>query len=54
MIKRTIGALAIFPLTFGSLFGLGSGNYLLAQHEMSLDNRYPNSFVNGVFKKIYS
>lgn len=51
MIKRTIGALAIFPLTFGSLLGLGSGNYLLAQHEMSLDNRYPNSFVNDVFKK---
>lgn len=51
MIKRTIGALAIFPLTFSSLLGLGGGNYLLAQHEMSLDNRYPNSFVNGVFKK---
>lgn len=51
MFKRTIGTLAIFPLTFGSLLGFGdTGNHLLASHEMSLDNRYPNSFVNSVFK----
>lgn len=60
MFKRTIGALAIFPLTFSSLLGLGGnqsfvnpyvGNYLLAQHEMSLDNRQDDRFVNEVFKE---
>src|SRR3989337_3976619 len=61
MIKKSLGTFAIIPLTFGSLLGLGGGNpnfyspfqgdYLLAQREMSLDNRYPNSFVNDVFKK---
>lgn len=52
MIKRTIGALAIFPLTFGSLLGFGgTGNHLLASHELSLDNRQDDRFVNEVFKK---
>jgi len=61
MIKKSLGTFAIIPLTFGSLLGLGGGNpnfyspfqgdYLLAQSEMSLDNRYPNSFVNDVFRE---
>lgn len=51
MIKRTIGTLAILPLTFGSLLGLGSNDsFLLASREISLQNRYENKFVNDVFK----
>lgn len=54
--KKPIFTLAILPLTFGSLLGLG-GNQdvvpnerVVAQREMSLDDRYANQFVNGVFK----
>ncbi len=51
MIKKSIQALVIVPFTFSSLLGLGSNdNLLLASHEMSLGNRYPNSSVNDVFK----
>lgn len=38
--------LALIPYLVNPL----TGNYLLAQHEMSLDNRYSNQFVNDVFK----
>lgn len=58
--RKSLQILAILPLTFGSLLG-GSGgqhfvsplqgDYLLAEREMSLDNRQPDSVVNDVFKK---
>lgn len=59
MVKKSIQALAIIPLTFGSILGpisnsslvsQFSGKYLLAQQEMSLSDRYPNFFVNDVFR----
>ncbi|MDD5416211.1 MAG: VanW family protein [Candidatus Daviesbacteria bacterium] len=59
MIKKPFQALAILPFAFGSLLGDGSsqqfvspftGQYLLAQKEMSLTNRYADKFVNNVFK----
>lgn len=54
MIKKCIPALVVFPLTFGSILGMegnsDQGEYLLAQREMSLENRYDNQFVNDVFK----
>lgn len=58
MKNKPIYALAIIPLTFSSLFGSAgqafvnpfTGNYLLASHEMSLNNRYADSFVNDVMK----
>lgn len=57
--KKHILVLTLLPLTFGSYLNLDNsqsfanpypGELLLAQHEMSLDNRYPNKFVNEVFK----
>lgn len=60
MKNKPIYALAVIPLTFGSLLGSGgnqnfvspfTGNYLLASHEMSLSNRHADNFVNEVFKK---
>lgn len=60
MIKKPLHALAIIPLTLGSFLGPNnlqnflspsSGEQLVAQKEMSLDNRQPDRFVNGVFKK---
>lgn len=52
MVKKPLQALVILPLTFGALLGgSGSQNFVLAQKEMSLDNRQPDSFVNNVFKK---
>lgn len=59
MVKKPFQALVILPLTFGALLGgTGSqhfvnpftGPYLLSQKEMSLDDRYEDKFVNGVFK----
>ncbi len=57
MIKKPLQALIIIPLTFGSLLGLSNqnlvnplGEHLVAQKEMSLDNRYEDKFVNDVFK----
>lgn len=57
--KRPIQILAIFPLSlllnFGAsgnqaLLNPSSGEHLMAQKEMSLENRYENKFVNDVFK----
>ncbi len=54
--KKAIYTLAILPLTFGSLLGMGgSQDYaanerVIAQKEMSLDNRNGSKFVNDVFK----
>ncbi len=57
--KHQLPILALIPLTFGSILGADgnpnfvspySGNYLLAQREMSLDDRYPEKSVNEVFK----
>lgn len=57
--KKIIQALAIIPLTFGALLGPNdgqnfvspfTGNYLLAEREISLSNRYADGFVNEVFK----
>lgn len=57
--KKQAWILAVIPLTFSSIMGGAndinfvspySGNYLLAQREMSLDNRYAEKFVNEVFK----
>ncbi len=58
MFKKASQNLIVIPLTLGSLLGLGnqnlvnpfSGEHLVAQKEMSLDNRYGNKFVNDVFK----
>lgn len=46
--KKHLQTLAIIPLLL-NLGTVGSQN-LLAQKEMSLDNRYPDAFVNAVFK----
>lgn len=56
--RKPIQLLAIFPLSL--LLNLGSGDqnpvnpieggHLIAQKEMPLNNRYPDSFVNDVFK----
>lgn len=49
--KRPIQILAIFPLSLLLNFGSGGNqDHILAQKEMSLDNRYENKFVNDVFK----
>lgn len=51
--KRSIQVLAIIPISFISLFGSPAADehlHLVAQKEMSLDNRYPEKFVNEVFK----
>lgn len=59
MVKRSFSVLAMIPLTFGSFLGLGDhsqfvsptvGPYLLSEHEISLDNRYPVKSVSEVFK----
>ncbi|MDO8576756.1 MAG: VanW family protein [Candidatus Daviesbacteria bacterium] len=57
MIKKPLQALIIIPLTFGSFLGLSNqnlvnplGEHLVAQKEMSLDNRYGDRSVNDVFK----
>lgn len=58
MVKKVFPALIVFPLTLGSLLGPNSqspfqlplGERVMAEKEMSLDNRYGNSFVNDVFK----
>ncbi len=59
MIKKPIHTLAIIPLAFGSILG-GDTNQsfanpfpsliVLAQREMSLENRHTNKLVNEVFK----
>src|SRR3989338_1752685 len=58
--KPYLKLLAIMPFAFGFLPGTVNNNdiatpaesrYILTRKEMSLDNRYPNSFVNDVFKK---
>lgn len=48
--KKSIQTLAIIPFSFLSIFGSDGNQNLLAQKEISLDNRYPNSFANEVFK----
>ena len=48
--KKYVQTLAILPVTFGALISPTPNSYLLAQKEMSLDNRYSNQFVNDVFK----
>lgn len=58
MVKKSLFTLAMIPLSFGSILGQGNqgfispyvGPYLLAEHEMSLDDRYPVKSVNEVFK----
>lgn len=50
MLKKQLLTLALIPLTFGSLLDSAPKDYLLAQKEMSLDNRYQDKFVNDVFK----
>lgn len=59
MIKKSLQALAIIPLSLSTLLGPvnnqdlvnpSSASTLLAQQELSLDNRYDNSFVNAVMK----
>ncbi len=51
--------MAIIPFSILSIFGFGgnqnlvtpfSGEHVIAQQEMPLDNRYPDKFVNDVFK----
>lgn len=56
-IKKHISILAIVPLTFGSLMQADTNSNLsplkqevIAEKEMSLNNRYGNKFVNDVFK----
>lgn len=56
MIKKSISALIVVPLTFGSLLGSNQtsaviqSEQIISQKEMSLDNRYGNNLVNNVFK----
>ncbi|MDP3758144.1 MAG: hypothetical protein Q8Q86_00335, partial [Candidatus Daviesbacteria bacterium] len=59
MLKRASQSLIIVPLTLSSLLGWNSNHslinpfpeeHLVAQKEMSLENRYGNEFVNNVFK----
>lgn len=54
---KSIQLLALIPVPFISLFGDDSNFWVfekekavLAEYEMSLENRYENGFVNGVFK----
>lgn len=54
---KSIQLLALIPVPFISLFGGDSNVWVfekkpvfLAEYEMSLENRYENNFVNGVFK----
>lgn len=56
-VSRPIQFLAVIPLTFGAFLGPFdqqnsnfSVDHILSQKEMSLDNRYGDKFVNGVFK----
>lgn len=58
-LKRYVQTLAILPITFGALLGSDANQnfinpsqsgFLLAQKEISLENRYDNQFVNDVFK----
>lgn len=49
MNKKPFQVLAIIPLVFG-LANPFSGQFILAQKEMSLDNRYEVRSVNDVFK----
>lgn len=60
MFKKPLQTLVIIPLTLGSFLGSNnlrnflsptSGDQLIAQKEMSLDNRQSDGFVNDVFKK---
>ena len=49
--KKHIQTLAVIPLSLLSIFASGGNqNPVLAQKEMSLDNRYEIKFVNDVFK----
>lgn len=53
--KKYISILAMVPFTWGSFFGSDNqipdqAEHVIAQKEMSLDNRYGNNFVNDVFK----
>ncbi|MBI2314780.1 VanW family protein [Candidatus Daviesbacteria bacterium] len=59
MIKKSLQALAIIPLSLSTLLGPvnnqnlvnpSSNPTLLSQRELSLDNRYGNQFVNDVMK----
>ena len=56
-IRKKIQLLALLPIplstflgNFGDLISPQANDHLLASKEMRLDNRWPNSFVNGVFK----
>lgn len=49
--QKSIQTLAIIPLSIISMFGVPfPGQHVMAQKEMSLDNRYGNQLVNDVFK----
>lgn len=58
--NKSIQTLAIVPLSVLSIFGSGgnnqnlaislSGEHVIAQQEMPLDDRYPDKFVNDVFR----
>ena len=47
-IRKNIQFLAFLPIPFSVVFG--NTEKVLAEYEMSLDNRYPEKFVNEVFK----
>ena len=55
-LTKSVQLLALIPIPFISLFGGDSiwvfekEEEVLAEYEMSLENRYENEFVNGVFK----
>lgn len=57
--RKYLQLLAVIPLAFGYFLDPGnqivtqpaSNRTVLSQHEMSLSNRYQNSFVNDIFKK---
>lgn len=49
-IKKQILIWAAVPLTFSSFSTIDNQSFILAQREMSLENRYQDKFVNSVFK----
>lgn len=50
MTQQIIGVLTSISVFLYSSQGLMPNGNVLAEHEMSLSNRYPDPFVNGVFK----
>lgn len=48
-VHKNIQLLAFLPISFSTIFGNGEEK-VLAEYEISLDNRYPEKFVNEVFK----